>query len=51
MELAKKRAFAVRDALKAAGVAEDRINLKKPEFVVGAATAESRRVDLVGIGL
>ena len=50
-ELAKKRAFAVRDALKAAGIAEDRINLKKPEFVVGAASADSRRVDLVGIGL
>ena len=50
-ELAKKRAFAVRDALKAAGVAEDRINLKKPVFLVGAATVESRRVDLVGIGL
>ena len=41
----------VQAALKAAGVAEDRINLKKPEFMVGAATAESRRVDLVGIGL
>jgi photosynthetic reaction center cytochrome c subunit len=51
MDLAKRRAFAVRDALKAAGVAEDRINLKKPEFMVGSATAESRRVDLVGIGL
>ena len=51
MELAKQRALAVRDALKAAGVAEDRINLKKPEFVVGAASADSRRVDLVGIGL
>ena len=51
MELAKKRAFAVRDALKAAGIAEDRINLKKPEFIVGAATAESRRVDLIGLGL
>ena len=50
-ELAKKRALAVRDALKAAGVNEDRINLKKPEFVVGAASADSRRVDLVGIGL
>ena len=50
-ELAKQRAFKVRDALKAAGVAEDRINLRKPEFVVGAATADSRRVDLVGIGL
>lgn len=51
MELAKQRAFAVRDALKAAGVAEDRITLKKPEFIVGAATAESRRVDLIGVGL
>lgn len=51
MELAKKRAFAVRDALKAAGVTEDRINLKKPEFIVGTATAESRRVDLIGVGL
>ena len=50
-ELAKQRAFKVRDALKAAGVAEDRINLRKPEFVVGAATADSRRVDLVGVGL
>ncbi len=51
MDLAKRRAFAVRDALKAAGVAEDRINLKKPEFMVGSASAESRRVDLIGIGL
>ena len=51
MDLAKRRAFAVRDALKAAGVAEHRIILKKPEFMVGSATAESRRVDLIGIGL
>ena len=49
--LGKQRALAVRDALKAAGVAEDRINMKKPEFVVGTATAESRRVDLVAIGM
>jgi outer membrane protein OmpA-like peptidoglycan-associated protein len=47
LELAKQRAFAVRDALKAAGVAEARINLKKPEFVIGTADAESRRVDIV----
>jgi photosynthetic reaction center cytochrome c subunit len=51
LELAKQRAFAVRDALKAAGVAEARISLKKPEFIVGSATPDSRRVDLIGIGL
>jgi len=47
LELAKQRAFAVRDALKAAGVADVRIVLKKPEFVIGGADAEARRVDLV----
>lgn len=46
LELAKQRAFAVRDALKSAGVSEDRINLKKPEFVIGGASAESRRVEI-----
>jgi outer membrane protein OmpA-like peptidoglycan-associated protein len=46
LELAKQRAFAVRDALKAAGVAEDRINLKKPEFVVGGTTEDARRVEI-----
>ena len=51
MELGKQRALAVRDALKAAGVAESRINMKKPEFVVGSATADSRRVDLVAVGM
>ncbi len=51
MELGKQRAIAVRDALKAAGVAEARINMKKPEFVVGSATAEARRVDLVAVGM
>jgi K(+)-stimulated pyrophosphate-energized sodium pump len=38
-ELAKQRAFAVRDALKAAGVAEERIDLRKPEVTSGHATA------------
>jgi K(+)-stimulated pyrophosphate-energized sodium pump len=48
-ELAKVRAFAVRDALKAAGVAEDRIELKKPEASTANAagsSADARRVDV-----
>ncbi len=47
LELAKQRAFAVRDALKAGGVAEDRIELKKPEFVVGGSESDARRVEIV----
>jgi K(+)-stimulated pyrophosphate-energized sodium pump len=47
LELAKERAFAVRDALKAAGIAEDRLILKKPEFVIGGAEADARRVEIV----
>jgi photosynthetic reaction center cytochrome c subunit len=46
LELAKQRAFAVRDALKTAGVAEDRINLRKPEFVIGGVSADARRVEI-----
>jgi cytochrome c oxidase subunit 2 len=46
-ELAKSRAQAVRDALKAAGVAEDRIVLKKPETITGGTDAkEARRVEI-----
>ncbi|SAL21393.1 cytochrome c oxidase subunit II [Caballeronia telluris] len=46
-ELAKTRAQAVRDALKAAGVAEDRIVLKKPETITGGTDAkEARRVEI-----
>jgi cytochrome c oxidase subunit II len=46
-ELAKHRAQAVRDALKAAGIAEDRIILKKPETVTGGSDAkEARRVEI-----
>ena len=46
-ELAKQRAFKVRDALKAAGVAEDRIELKKPEQTTGSGgDAEARRVEV-----
>ncbi|APW38017.1 sodium-translocating pyrophosphatase [Rhodoferax koreense] len=46
-ELAKQRALAVRDALKAAGVNEDRIELKKPEqTTAGGPAAEARRVEV-----
>jgi len=46
-DLAKHRAQAVRDALKAAGVAEDHIILKKPETITGGADAkEARRVEI-----
>ncbi len=48
LELALRRATAVRDALKAAGVAEDRMSLKKPEEVILGAgqDAEGRRVEI-----
>ena len=46
-ELAKQRAFAVRDALKAAGVAEDKVELKKPEQAKSdGPAAEARRVEV-----
>jgi outer membrane protein OmpA-like peptidoglycan-associated protein len=46
-ELAKQRAFAVRDALKALGVAEDKIELKKPEETkASGSNAEARRVEV-----
>ena len=45
--LAKNRAMAVKDALIAAGVKEDAIEMKKPEFVTGAVDdKEARRVDI-----
>lgn len=46
-ELAKLRAFAVRDALKALGVSEDKVELKKPEAMTGTGSnAEARRVEV-----
>ncbi|NIF55614.1 cytochrome c oxidase subunit II [Burkholderia sp. Ax-1724] len=46
-KLAKDRAQAVRDALKAAGIAEDHIILKKPETITGGTDAkEARRVQI-----
>jgi cytochrome c oxidase subunit II len=46
-KLAKSRAEAVRDALKAAGIAEDHIILKKPETITGGGDAkEARRVEI-----
>lgn len=48
-ELAKQRAFAVRDALKGAGVDESSLELKKPEEAAGGAgsNAEARRVEVM----
>ena len=47
-ELAKLRAFAVRDALKGAGVAEDKIELKTPEALTGSGNGtEARRVEVM----
>ena len=45
-ELAKQRAMVVRDALKAAGMPEDRIELKKPEQINAGNDAEARRVEV-----
>ena len=46
-ELAKQRALNVRDALKAAGVAEDKVELKKPEQAKSDGPAvEARRVEV-----
>ena len=45
-DLAKRRAFAVRDALTKAGVAEDRVVLKKPAEIKGGDAAEARRVEI-----
>ena len=47
VELAKQRAFAVRDALTALGVAADKIELKKPENTLATgADKQARRVEV-----
>ena len=46
-ELAKQRAVAVAEALKALGVAEDKVELKKPEETTATGSnAEARRVEV-----
>jgi K(+)-stimulated pyrophosphate-energized sodium pump len=46
-ELAKQRAVMVREAIKAAGIPEDRVELKKPEQTQGGTdNAEARRVEV-----
>lgn len=46
-ELARQRAVAVRDALKSLGVADNRIELKRPEQMPdGGNNAEARRVEV-----
>lgn len=47
-ELAKKRALAVQAALAALGVAEDKVELKKPEQMqANGSNAEARRVEVI----
>ena len=47
LELAKERAKAVRAALVAAGIAQDRINMKPPaEITGGGDNKEARRVEI-----
>ena len=46
-ELAKQRALAVRDALKALGIGDDKLDLKKPEATTATGSnAEARRVEV-----
>jgi outer membrane protein OmpA-like peptidoglycan-associated protein len=45
-ELAKKRAFAVRDLLTSAGVPADKVELKKPEDIQAGTGAQARRVEV-----
>lgn len=47
-EIAKLRAFAVRDLLKSMGVSDDLIDLRKPENIMAGSTslAEGRRVEV-----
>ena len=46
-ELAKERAFAVRDALAALGIGEDKMDLRKPEVTTASGSnAEARRVEV-----
>ena len=46
-ELAKQRALAVRDALKALGSGDDKLDLKKPEVTTATGSnAEARRVEV-----
>lgn len=46
-ELAKQRAFAVRDALAALGIGEDKVDLRKPEAITATGSnAEARRVEV-----
>ena len=46
-ELAKQRALAVQGALKALGIGEDKIELRKPEVTTASGSnAEARRVEV-----
>ena len=51
LALARDRAMAVRDALQSAGVAAERVEMRKPEFSVGDDSADARRVDILPVKL
>ncbi|MDM0113800.1 photosynthetic reaction center cytochrome PufC [Variovorax sp. J22R133] len=50
-ELAKQRAFAVRDALQAAGIAQDRIVLEKPQVAEANVAGEDPRARRVEVAV
>ncbi len=50
-ELAKQRAFAVRDAIKAAGIAEDRVMLQKPQSAEANLAGEDPKARRVEVAL
>jgi cytochrome c oxidase subunit II len=49
-ELAKERAKAVREALKKAGIGEDKIEMRKPQEITGGGdNKEARRVEVIAV--
>ena len=45
-ELAKQRAFAVRDLIKTLGVTDEQIDLRKPDNIQAGTGAQARRVEV-----
>lgn len=45
-EIAKQRAFAVRDLIKSLGVADEQIDLRKPDNIQAGTGAQARRVEV-----
>ena len=45
-EISKQRAFAVRDLIKSLGVADEQIDLRKPDNIQAGTGAQARRVEV-----